>query len=85
MARFTVQSEVAGTVWKVEVSVGDAVQADQREASQHHVEHCRRREKDPQQAARQHQYSTPAEAGVLWPQTVGQAHGQKQARSRKYW
>lgn len=29
MARFTVQSEVAGTVWKVEVSVGDAVQADQ--------------------------------------------------------
>lgn len=29
MARVTVQSEVAGTVWKVEVSVGDAVQADQ--------------------------------------------------------
>jgi acetyl-CoA carboxylase biotin carboxyl carrier protein len=29
MARFTVQSEVAGTVWKIEVSVGDAVQADQ--------------------------------------------------------
>ncbi len=29
MARFTVQSEVTGTVWKIEVSVGDAVQAEQ--------------------------------------------------------
>ena len=29
MARFTVQSDVTGTVWKIEVSVGDAVQAEQ--------------------------------------------------------
>ena len=29
MARFTVQSEVTGTVLKIEVSVGDAVQAEQ--------------------------------------------------------
>ena len=29
MSRSTVQSEVTGTVWKVEVRVGDAVQAEQ--------------------------------------------------------
>ena len=29
MSRTTVQSEVTGTVWKVEVQAGDAVQAEQ--------------------------------------------------------